>query len=173
MKILKITIASAFLLFMALQFISFKSTSSVEDYQYDVIDSVEDIEIRNYKNALFSKVELSSDKYEKISGTGFRILAGYIFGGNETSENISMTSPVVVEMGDSKSMMFMIPNNHNLATMPEPNNENISFIEIPSKKMAVIQFGGWANQKKINKYIDELKRHHGLDINALYLRPIN
>lgn len=157
MKALKVTLIVTMSIFLAVQLMSFKSTSSVEEYEYDVLKKVGDIEIRNYNQALFTKVKLSSNKYEKISSDGFRILAGYIFGGNNKSEEISMTSPVVVEMESSKSMMFMVPKDYDLSSLPEPNNKEITFIEMPSRKIAAIQFGGWANQKKINLYIDKLK----------------
>jgi len=165
MNAIKIILLIALSIFLAVQFMSFKSTSSVEEYQYDVLEEIDGIEIRNYKKALFTKVELSSNKYEKISGTGFRVLAGYIFGGNDASEEISMTSPVVVEMQESKTMMFMVPNDRKLKSLPQPNNDNISFVELPSRKMAAIRFGGWANQKKINTHINELKEI--LEINKI------
>ena len=55
------------------------------------------------------------------------MLAGYIFGGNETNQKIAMTSPVSMSMNDSTEMKFMIPSNYELEDLPKPNNENIKF----------------------------------------------
>jgi hypothetical protein len=35
---------------------------------------------------------------------GFRIVAGYIFGGNKKKKNIAMTAPVVAQKGDVKKI---------------------------------------------------------------------
>ena len=58
---------------------------------------------------LFTSVKLPVSDYDKASGKGFSILAGYIFGGNDKNEKISMTSPVTMTLEDSITMMFMVP----------------------------------------------------------------
>tara|TARA_B110000467_G_C18304816_1_gene473916 strand:+ start:75 stop:461 length:387 start_codon:yes stop_codon:yes gene_type:complete len=127
---------------------SFKSSSSIEEYNYNIIKKIADLEIRDYQNALFLKVELHSDKYEKMSSNGFRILSGYIFGENKRSEQISMTSPVWLEMGATKSMMFMVPKNTHYLLFQSRTMIILCSLRCHQKKMAAIQFGGWANQKK-------------------------
>ena len=67
-----------------------------------------------------------------------------------------MTSPVMMELGDSSSMHFFMPNGYELENLPTPNNEEVLLEEIAPKRVAAIQFGGWANQTKIEKYQKKL-----------------
>ena len=83
--------------------------NNVEDYQYEVLATYPNFEIRKYKKAIFSSVDMRTDGYESTSRSGFRILAGYIFGGNETGEQIAMTSPVAMSIdGEKPKMSFMV-----------------------------------------------------------------
>ena len=62
-----------------------KYSSRTEQHKYEVIKSYDKFEIRRYEPALFSSVILEKKGYNENSGEGFRILAGYIFGGNESN----------------------------------------------------------------------------------------
>ncbi|MFT5749014.1 MAG: hypothetical protein ACI93S_000267, partial [Ancylomarina sp.] len=42
-------------------------------------------------------------------------------------------------------------------TLPQPNQSQIEFREEPAKTVAAINFGGWANDEKIEKYKQKLK----------------
>jgi hypothetical protein len=101
---------------------------------------------------LFSSVKLSKKGYKESSSEGFGILAGYIFGGNEANKKIAMTSPVVMELGDTSKMMFMVPKNYNLQNLPKPKNSKIVFEKEEEKIIAAIRFDGWADDEKIEKY---------------------
>ena len=96
--------------------------------------------------------KLNKKGYKESSSEGFRILAGYIFGDNEANEKIAMTSPVVLELGDTTKMMFMVPKNYNLKNLPNPKNSKIVFEKEEEKIIAAIRFDGWANDEKIEKY---------------------
>ena len=65
---------------------------SLETYPYTILAEYEGFEIRSYAEANFSKVELEGDTYENYASEGFRILAGYIFGDNESGQEIAMTT---------------------------------------------------------------------------------
>jgi hypothetical protein len=146
---------------MAQVYIS-KYSSRTEQHKYEVIKSYDKFEIRRYEPALFSSVILEKKGYKENSGEGFRILAGYIFGGNESNEKIAMTSPVAMELGDTSKMMFMVPESYQLENLPSPTNSKIVFEKKEEKIMAAIQFSGWADDEKIEKYklilINELEK---------------
>jgi effector-binding domain-containing protein len=99
---------------------------------------------------------LGADTYKGASSKGFSILAGYIFGGNEKQEKIAMTAPVSMSLEDSITMMFMVPKSYKKDELPEPNQRQIEFVEMPAKRMAAIRFSGWANDEKIEKYKQKL-----------------
>jgi hypothetical protein len=159
MKLLFIILSVIFLLFIGSQLLFFKSSHNIEEYKYVVIKEYPGFEIRKYEASLFTSVELDTDDYKQASSKGFLILGGYIFGKNESKEQISMTSPVAMILeADETTMMFLVPKKKSKEGMPKPVNSNIKFIEIPEKQMAAITFRGWASNQKIEKYKLELVR---------------
>jgi hypothetical protein len=151
MKILVI-ISSIFVLIGIGQIFISRSTQQTEQHPYNVIKKFDKFEIRKYDPALFSSVKLNKKGYKESASEGFGILTGYIFGDNATNEKIAMTSPVVMELGDTSKMLFMVPKNYTLKNLPTPKNGNIVFEKQEEKIMAAIRFDGWANDEKIEKY---------------------
>ena len=156
MKILLILAGVILSAFVVIQLFAFKSSNKIETYPYVVNKKYKAFEIRTYDAALFTTVKLSSNKYKTESSRGFSILAGYIFGKNEKRQKIAMTSPVSMSLEDSMTMMFMVPKKFNKESLPEPKNSQIEFKQEPKKTVAAIRFGGWANDKKIEKYKQKL-----------------
>ena len=157
MKILLILLAVIFIAFVIVQLFALKSQRNIETYPYVIIKKHDTFEIRSYEKTLFTSVKLSTTGYKNSSSKGFSILAGYIFGGNERNEKISMTSPVTMTLEDSMTMMFMVPKELKKEMLPKPNQSLIEFKEEPAKTVAAISFSGWANDKKIEKYKQNLK----------------
>lgn len=157
MKTLIIITISIVLLIVIIQIYISRSTQQTEQHSYKVIKNYDKFEIRQYDSALFSSVKLSKKGYKESSSEGFRILAGYIFGDNESNEKIAMTSPVMMELGDTTKMMFMVPKNKNLGNLPNPKNNKIVFEKQEEKTFAAISFDGWADDEKIAKYKSILK----------------
>lgn len=149
MKIVISILGTLVLVFVIVQLFVLKTQKDIETYPYVVVKKYDQFEIRNYESRLFTSVKLPTNRYENASSKGFSILAGYIFGNNKTNEKIAMTSPVAMSLEDSMTMMFMVPEK-NKATLPEPNSKEIKFRKEPSKTVAAITFGGWADQKKID-----------------------
>jgi len=155
MKILFAITVTITLIFIIIQLFAKKSQQGIETYPYTVLKTYDGFEIRQYESRLFTSVKLTSNDYSKVSSKGFSILAGYIFGGNETNEKITMTSPVAMSLDDSMTMMFMVPKDSE-NKLPKPNDNQIQFKEEPAKKVAAITFGGWETQEKIDQYKTQL-----------------
>ena len=156
MKIILIILGIAFLAFLIVQLFALKSQKDIETYSYQVIETFDKFEIRNYEESLFTSVKVSSKGYKNSASSGFSILAGYIFGGNDKNEKIAMTSPVDMTLEDSMTVMFMVPKKLKKENLPKPNQSKIEFKEMPAKTVAAIRFNGWANDKKIAKFKQEL-----------------
>lgn len=152
MKILLIIVLVLLVIFAIVQGYAMKSQKAIEVYPYKVVKAYDNFEIRAYESTLFTSVKLETSDYKKGSSQGFSILAGYIFGGNDTGETIAMTSPVSMSLEDSMTMMFMVPKSLKKEALPTPNQSGITFTVEPAKKMAVVTFGGWANAAKIESY---------------------
>ena len=61
---------------------------------------------------------------------GFRVLAGYIFGGN-AGEKIAMTAPFSRAWRASR-MAFMMPAQYALEDLPEPQDQRVAFRQEPA-----------------------------------------
>jgi hypothetical protein len=157
MKTLFIIIGIVFTGIVVVQLFAINGQKNIESYPYEVIEVYDAFEIRSYEAALFTSVQLSIKDYKKASGEGFSVLAGYIFGDNERNEKIAMTSPVAMTLEDSMTMMFMVPKKFNQETLPQPRQSEIVFKSEPAKTLAALQFGGWANDQKIKKHLQQLK----------------
>lgn len=156
MKILYILFGLIILIFVVVQAFALYGQHNIETYPYTVDKEYDKFEIRSYEASLFTSVKLTDNEYKEVSNKGFSILAGYIFGGNESNEKIAMTSPVAMTLEDSMTVMFMVPKKFKKESLPKPNQSQIEFREEPAKKVAAISFGGWSNDQKIEKYKNQL-----------------
>ena len=119
--------------------------SAIEEPQYEVITAWDEhsIELRSYAPRLLAVTTMTQGQ-----NNGFRVLAGYIFGGNDSDQKIAMTAPVQRSMDDSAEMAFVMPAEYSLSDLPTPEDDRVSFREAPGYTAAVIQFNGWADMEK-------------------------
>ncbi len=131
-------------------------------YQVERAWENEQIEIRAYVPRVMAVTEMTED-----SNGGFRVLAGYIFGGNAEEQEIAMTAPVQQSMEGDREMAFMMPAEYALEDLPKPEDQRVSFREAPAYTAAVIQFSGWASAEKADKNWQQLRQFliaEGIDI---------
>ena len=113
----------------------------------------EQIEIRRYAPRVMAVTTMQGNDDD-----GFRVLAGYIFGGNETEQKIAMTAPVQQSMAGESEMAFMMPAEYALEDLPTPDDERVAFEEAPAYTAAVIQFSGWASADKADEHWQRLRQ---------------
>jgi len=158
MKVLKIILFLFFCLFLIFQSYMIMATNRTEQQKYNLIQKDKDFEIRFYPASTFATIESDAKTYKELSYPGFRKLAGYIFGGNEANAQISMTSPVHMDVNDSVSTMsFVMPSIYNKTNLPKPKDSNIRIVMSQDEYVAVIRFGGYANDKELKFYKEKLK----------------
>lgn len=134
-----------------------ETMAQTEKQKYSVLHSDGDFEIRRYEPAIMASVEMPGS-YSSMSSTGFRELAGYIFGGNDEQKKISMTAPVHVSTTDSTSTMsFVMPSQYTMDDLPDPESERIQLHKTGMSIAASLRFGGYASDKVIQKKTEELK----------------
>jgi hypothetical protein len=143
-------------IFGAAQLVSSITTNRTESPEYTTLEKFESFEIRQYPNLILATNNMGPVSYNRNSGNGFRTVASYIFGGNESKQKISMTSPVMVEMADSVKMSFIMPSKYEMEDLPKPNNPDVVIHEEKSKILAVIRYGGFSNDKTFMKYKEKL-----------------
>jgi hypothetical protein len=125
---------------------------------YTVIRKDGDFEIRQYETVLYASVERRGELMDG-GNSGFRDLANYIFGGNQSSQKIAMTAPVNMEnRGEGKMRMsFSMPEGYNLSNLPKPSAGNIQIHEEKPRILATLRFGGFAGNRGIEEKAEELR----------------
>jgi DNA gyrase inhibitor GyrI len=131
-----------------------------ETPSYRLIKRDRDIEIRDYDAYVLAQVEVASD-FKNALYSGFMKLFNYISGNNTNrskikmtipvteeqataSEKIPMTAPVTTEKTTANAYVvsFIMPSSYTLETLPKPNDNSITFKQVPAHRAAVITFNG-------------------------------
>lgn len=136
-------------------FYSFR-LKDIEIPKYRVVKQLGDVEIREYPSLILAQTSLNKSDYDAEGSNGFRTVAGYIFGGNQSQQKIAMTAPVIMKMGDSASMSFVMPSEYEMNDLPIPSSNRVKLVQEEPKLLAVIRFGGYSNSEKIKEYGDKL-----------------
>ena len=112
MKIFYLLLALAIIFIIVQSFRRF-SASSIENQKYRLVKKEDGFEVRFYPKATFATIRSSGVNYKQVASSGFRKLAGYIFGGNNQNKSIAMTAPVRMEMSEKGSIMsFVMPDTY-------------------------------------------------------------
>ncbi len=143
-----------FIVFFFMLSINSQELSSPDD-TYVVLNTIDKVEIREYRPLFFASYH--GNNTANPPNSSFRVLAEYIFGGNEEKETIAMTSPVVIKLFENRKMLFRMPGKYNEQNIPQPNNADVKFISTKSIQKAVIKYGGHTNEMKEEKQIKILK----------------
>ena len=147
--------------------LGYMSTKDIEEPAYTVAEKKRGYQIREYAPYIRAEVTLEGAYRDTLYG-GFRQVADYIFGNNtksekvamtapviqEKSEKIAMTAPVIQEAGEGKNtytVAFVMPREYTLETLPKPNNPNVAFREMPARRFAVMKFGGYATERRVER----------------------
>jgi len=132
---------------------------ATEKQTYRVVHAEKEFEIRFYPSSILATIHSEARSYRELSVPGFRQLAGYIFGGNESGTKISMTSPVHMDINDSlSSMSFVMPSSYSMEKLPAPDNTRVELEKTADEYVAVLRFGGFASDKRIQKFSAELRK---------------
>ncbi len=148
--------------------------SQTEEPKYCVLQSYDDIEIRQYEPKIVAETVIQTER-DRANKAAFSILAAYIFGENtsvtkiamtapvtqsQPSEKIAMTAPVIQqEAGENIAtsdqttwaVQFVMPSEYTLATLPKPKDSRITIKEVPSNKVAAIHFSGLAGDEQLQE----------------------
>ena len=154
---MKISFLILILLIVSIPLLMALSTNRIEKQKYRVVKKERDFEIRYYPSAIFATIRSSAKSYRELSSSGFRKIAGYIFGNNESGSKIAMTSPVHMDINNRESSMsFVMPSAFDLEKLPRPSDQSVEIHESPAAYTAAIEFGGYANDEKIQAYANQL-----------------
>lgn len=151
-----------------------------------------DFEVRDYPALVVAEVTVKGDQKQAASA-GFRLLAGYIFGGNKSRQSIAMTAPVaqapsgetivmtapVTQMQNIGSWIvrFTMPSAYSMETLPAPNDPRVQLQRLAPARFAVLRFSGLARQEAFDAKSAELlaisNAHHLHTVGPVSLAQYN
>ena len=182
MKTLKYTTRTCLWIFIASLLIFGGNTMAIEKAKYQVLESTENFELRQYAPRIVAET-IGEGKFEEVGNDGFRVLYDYINGNNVKKESISMTAPVTQSAGSEKIAMtapvnqemigekwritFLMPSEYTLETLPQPLDKRIKLKQEAGSLMAAIRYSGTWSQKRY----EEKKALLQLEMDKRGLRP--
>jgi len=145
---------------------------------FESVTKDESFEVRDYSALVVAEVKVKGNQKEAGS-RGFRKLAGYIFGGNKSTDKIAMTAPVSqvpeersegasekismtapvsqLEQADGWLVRFTMPPGYTLETLPVPDDSDVKLLEMPAARFAVLKFSGNAPEEEVQEKMRELR----------------
>ncbi len=147
------------------------SASSYEAPRHTLRMQREGWELRDYAPTIEARVTVRGD-FESATRGAFRLLAGYIFGGNQREQSISMTVPVAAqptdleagapritgsEGADSWTVAFTMPSEFTLDSLPTPRDNRVSLVAVPGRAWAARSFSGWMKPERTDAEIAALQ----------------
>jgi hypothetical protein len=158
-------------IFAALILILFWSRGmAIEEPDYRVEKTTDVYEIRAYEPYIVAQTLVTGDASD-AGNEGFRILAAYIFGKNQSQGSIAMTAPVAqsaakIEMTAPVAMragpkgywvQFAMPHQWTLATLPKPLDERVQLIQMPARRVAVVRYSGFWSESRYEENLARLR----------------
>ncbi|PSR09783.1 MAG: SOUL heme-binding protein [Bacteroidetes bacterium] len=159
MKTALIVLAILAGVFLIFQIYLSMATNQTETQPYEVVRTEEGFEIRHYPAATLAVITSAATSYKTLGSSGFRKLAGYIFGGNADQQKIAMTAPVHMAITDTTaSMAFVMPAAFDPDNLPRPNDADVKIETAPAEYVAALTFGGFATDAKVAAQTEKLRQ---------------
>lgn len=146
--------------------------SGTEEPKYTVVEQVGQLEIRHYGPRIAAEATGAGDE-EAARNDGFRKVAGYIFGDNQSRTTVAMTAPVaqaksqtismtapVAQSTDSQGawrIQFFMPSKYTLETLPVPNDPAVKLVVVPPADYAVLTYSGFTGSEKVHQKTQALQ----------------
>ena len=150
-------------------------SNAIEEPAYEVIRSINDVEVRQYAPYVVAEVRIDADA-DEAGNLAFPILAGYIFGKNKGEKKFDMTAPVTQVAAPQRLEMtapvtqtavpgaagnyliqFVLPKGVTLASAPEPIDPRVKVREVPASRVAVIRYSGFWSEANYAEHLDRLR----------------
>ena len=145
---------------------------AIEEAPYKVLKKDSKFEIRDYAPHILAETVVEGD-LEHAGNKAFNKLFRYISGDNRSRDKVAMTAPVSQEAIGEKIKMtapvgqqrvqerwavsFMMPASYTLETLPEPEDPDVTFRQVPARRMAAVRYSGFWSEKNYLRYKMELE----------------
>jgi hypothetical protein len=156
-------------------------SDAYEQPRHRVVLSAGNAELRQYEPMLLAEVSVEGER-NAAAREGFKLLARYIFGGNQRQQSIAMTAPVIQTPGAGPSeriamtapvmqapagpaaeggaqrwtVAFMLPSSYTLDTLPRPLDERVQFRLAAGEQRAAVRFSGFSTAANLGQHREQL-----------------
>lgn len=128
-----------------------ETPEGLEEPPYTVVESCDLYEIRDYEGYKVASTAMAQGEDLATAGNAFNTLASYLFGENQDSKAMAMTTPVsTTNLGE---MRFYLAE----PVVPLPNDAApVEIIDVPAARLAVRKFTGFATDGEVARQKDTL-----------------
>lgn len=165
-------------------YVSKKIADHAEEPDYEAVRKDGEIEVRDYDSMIVAET-VKGGYHEKARRAGFETLYDYIRASNRSGKKIAMTTPVLQQLSEGEgrskgwAIRFIMPKKYTKASLPAPENDEVTVEEVPARRMAVVSFSGsftasLASKKLMALYnylADEGLKQKGDPVYAFYNPP--
>lgn len=129
---------------------------ATEKPRYEELERDGAFSVRRYP-ALTVAETMQSGTRSRALGSGFGLLADYIFAESRGGREIAMTAPVLAEPAGSQwRIRFVMPAEAVAAGLPSPG-AGVSLADLPTRTVAVVRFAGRADDALLGRKERELR----------------
>jgi hypothetical protein len=133
-----------------------------ERQEFKLLRTYEGFELREYLPCVLAEVRVSA-QYSSASSGAFSSLFNYISQGNNSSQKIAMTAPVIAAQKADGSesadwyVSFVMPSGSTIGHMPDPNDSQVTLRELGTETCVAKSFRGRATEELSRKVAKELR----------------
>ena len=133
-----------------------------ERQEFKVLRTYEDFELREYLPCVTAEVRVSG-QFSTSSSNAFSTLFNYISQGNNSSQKIAMTAPVITaQKADTPEttdwrVSFVMPSGSTFGRLPIPNDSQVKLRELDTEICVAKSFRGKATDELSQKIAKELR----------------
>ena len=129
---------------------------------FKLLQTYKDFELREYLPCVIAEVRVSG-QFSTSSSNAFSTLFNYISQGNNSSQKIAMTAPVITaQKADTPEttdwfVSFVMPSGSTFGRLPNPNDSQVKLRELDTEICVAKSFRGKATDKLSQKITKELR----------------
>jgi len=133
-----------------------------ERQEFKLLQTYKDFELREYLPCVIAEVRVSG-QFSTSSSNAFSTLFNYISQGNNSSQKIAMTAPVITAQKADTSetndwyVSFVMPSGSTFGRLPNPNDSQIKLRELDTEICVAKSFRGKATDELSQKIAKELR----------------
>lgn len=129
-----------------------ETPEGLQEPRYTVVETCDLYEIRDYDGYSVASTAMAQGEDMATAGNAFNTLASYLFGENQESKSMAMTTPVTTTSYGEMRFYLAEPQ----IPLPMETDEEVEIMEIPPARLAVRKFAGFATDGEVARQKDTM-----------------